>query len=67
MTPSQRKTALFLERLVQGAASTGERCAGYASSPDSVGDVELDLRVGGRRVGLAKITPIGRPYWPEER
>lgn len=65
MTPSQRKTVWLLERLVQDAAG-GERATTSVSKPDAHHDVEVSLHVGHRRIGLVKITPVGRPCWPEE-
>lgn len=65
MTPSQKKTALVIERLVSAAAD-GAKSGVYVSGMDEMRDVEADVRVAGRSVGIIKITPIGRPYWPDE-
>jgi hypothetical protein len=65
MTSSQRKTVLFLERLLH-TAYEGQRSVIYVSHARPAHDVRADMHVGRARVGVAKITPLGRPYWSDE-
>lgn len=64
MTPSQKKTALLLERLVQD--HTDAKISLHATEANSRGDVRATMSI--RKPGMAQIyiTPTGRPYFKED-
>lgn len=62
MTPSQKKTVLFLERLLKFEDPSAQ----VTPFDKAQGNLRCELSIYSQRVGVAKITPIGRPYWEDE-
>jgi hypothetical protein len=65
MTNSQKKTARFIERLLnqhlEQPVSLFDTTRSYA-----MGDVVFEVRAGGERIDSVRITPLGRPSFIDE-